>query len=336
MVYEIHRNHEKHENHENCEFCVAWKSVLLDVKLVRKPMEFREYRECENHENCHEFHEFGQRYNLLRPPFPIDLWIILYIFIIKDFSLVVAIVVVVVGKMARTKRMSRVEKAQQELAAALAAEGAKSGSSSSKGSKSSVPTPEPKAAASTTVPFVEGRKRLRQKTSEVDTAPKEATESKKVKTEKPDAKVTKENWPKIGWANIRWIMKEYDLTEQEATQVLLATCGPDESGRKFWSKYKADAPAVKEEIDPAKEVYKNKPHEFLDKRTPLTTAVVAEPDDKDPSFNRKKSILLTSFNLSSTPEDFESLVKFKPKGSWHTRRNHKRYVSSNVWTITVH
>ena len=201
--------------------------------------------------------------------------------------------------------MSRVEKAQQELAAALAAEGAQSGSSSSKGSKSSVPTPEPKAAAaSTTVPLVEGRKRLRQKTPEVDTAPKEATESKKVKTEKPDVKVTKENWPKIGWANIRWIMKEYDLTEQEATQVLLATCGPDESGRKFWSKYKAGAPTVKEEIDPAKEGYKNKPHEFLDKRTPLTTAVVAKTEDKDPSFNRKKRILLTSFNFSSTPGRF--------------------------------
>ena len=62
--------------------------------------------------------------------------------------------------------------------------------------------------------------------------------AKKAKGKAFDPKFAAQEAPEPTWANHAKLMEHFQLSEAEATAVLLDVCGPDPSGKKFWKGFK--------------------------------------------------------------------------------------------------
>ena len=114
---------------------------------------------------------------------------------------------------------------------------------------------EPSAGA-TEPPFVPPEETPKTKQTKQKTAPTDsvAEPAKRTKGKAFDPKFTAENAPEATWANHAKIMKHFELSEAEATAVLLDVCGPDPSGEKFWSSFKTPNPDTMETQEIPKDV----------------------------------------------------------------------------------
>ena len=54
----------------------------------------------------------------------------------------------------------------------------------------------------------------------------------------------------ITWDNHALLMKHFDITEDEATQCLLAVVGQDPKARKFWEKFVVKKPEAETAVEP--------------------------------------------------------------------------------------
>ena len=77
------------------------------------------------------------------------------------------------------------------------------------------------------------------------------------------------------WENIHHVMDRYDLTEAEATAVLMTVLGPDSAGETFWTKYKARVKKEQADMAAMADLEAQKKHE-------ASAAEIREPQPKRP------------------------------------------------------
>ena len=71
---------------------------------------------------------------------------------------------------------------------------------------------------------------------------KEKKSKKSKKEPKDDTVVATQLDFEITWPNFEKIKSHFRLTDAETHEVLVATCGPDQSAERYWAKYKVDPP----------------------------------------------------------------------------------------------